>query len=640
MSFFLKKRYWPHLATALVTFMVGAGFLLAHQSLNTPVDFHQTAYTGSENCRDCHADRYQSWERTYHRRMTQEASPTTVMGRFDGEKYTYWGYTVRPVREGDRFFFEYYDKSGQQLLNKLEITRTVGSRRYQQYLARTPHTGDNYYRLEMLWHIEDQRWVHLNGAFLGSDEQAFDNHTALWNQNCIFCHNTGVNPGLQNHRQLVENVKRGQPLNLLHNARYQSRVAELGIACESCHAGGEAHIQAEMRNPFRKYWQKLVSTTDHTIVNPAKLSKKRSVEVCGQCHGQRTPKTLDMARHWMEKGPTYRPGDPLTAHVNPVWRESTIQGRPTDIFATRFWPDGSPRLTAYEYQGLLQSACFQKADLTCLHCHNMHGGDPKGMMDDDKRGNAACADCHAKLVANPKPHTGHEEDSPGSLCYGCHMPYRVYGIMTFHRDHHIGNPNPDKEFSQDKPNACINCHLDKTGDWVLEHSARLWPGKKTEQPTPLPPQELVKSIQSLHAGDPVERALAAWNMGNHSHTLSFDKRRFLVPHLLLGMQDNYPAIRRFSFHSLRRIAQTLQAEDEDFIRLLNIIKPFDFIADIDQRRSVIEAALTWYQHVDKKHWGAPPEGSLLDATYRLDLTGVETLRQEAQSANKRIDVGE
>ena len=639
MGFPLAKRHWPLLAVLLLTATVAGGFLLAHQSLQKPVDFHQTGYTGSQPCRECHEDRYQSWAKTYHRRMTQEATPETVLGDFNGRKYSYWGYTVRPVRKGDRYYFEYYDKSGQTLLNTLEVSRTVGSRRYQQYLAQTPYTDGNYYRLEMLWHVGDQRWVHMNGVFLGSDNQPFDNHTALWNQNCIFCHNTGVQPGMNNYEQLVDNVKHGQPLNLRQNARYASHVAELGIACESCHAGGEAHVAAERLNPLRKYWQALTDSSDRSIVNPARLSKERSVEICGQCHGQRTPKTLDQARHWVEKGPTFRPGDPLGDHVNPVWQHSTIQGKPSDIFASRFWPDGTPRLTAYEYQGLLQSACYQQGELTCISCHAMHGGDPKGMLEEKQRDNQACAQCHAELVNAVSEHSGHEAGSEGALCYNCHMPERVYGIMTYHRDHHISNPQPAQEFAQGKPNACINCHQDKTDDWVLEKTRTLWPDAAAS-PSDYRTTGRLPSVVKLHSGDPVERGLAAWNMSRHEETLPFTRRHFLIPHLLLALQDNYPAIRRFAHQSLSRIAAALQAEDPDFARLQHILAPFDFIADANRRQPVVEAALDWYGQVDKSHWPVPPEGSFLDSNYRLNLNAINALRREAQTDSKRIDIGE
>lgn len=44
----------------------------------------RNAFVGSNTCLSCHADHHASWKRTYHRTMTQEASPQSVQGHFDG----------------------------------------------------------------------------------------------------------------------------------------------------------------------------------------------------------------------------------------------------------------------------------------------------------------------------------------------------------------------------------------------------------------------------------------------------------------------------------------------------------------------------------------------------------------------------
>src|SRR5690606_19805550 len=178
------------LALAALLVYAGVRIISERSALNRPFDNAATAFTGSDACEGCHADRHGSWYGTFHRTMTQEASPASVQGRFDGQSLDYWGLRVRPVEEDGRYFFEYANPETGQTLARMEIERTVGSHRYQQYLTRLPEDG-TYVRLHYLWHNADQRWVHMNAAFLGPDEQGFDDQVAIWNQNCIFCHNTG-----------------------------------------------------------------------------------------------------------------------------------------------------------------------------------------------------------------------------------------------------------------------------------------------------------------------------------------------------------------------------------------------------------------------------------------------------------------
>ena len=633
----MNKKFIPIVTVASLLILSLAAYIYAKDSATKTVDFHTANYTGAEKCQECHQENFDSWKKTYHRTMTQEATATSVLGAFDGSNQTYWGITIRPVKIKGKFYFEYYNPKTKELLNTLEIKRTVGSRRYQQYLAQTDNTEGNYYRLELLWHIEDQRWIHLNGAFLGSDHQAFDNHTAIWNQNCIFCHNTGIQPNMTNYDEIVEKTKAGAPLNLKVDSRFDSHVADLGIGCESCHANGEEHI-ALNQNPIRKYYLHYSEADDKSIINPAKLSAKRSMDVCGQCHGQRTPKTYELARQWMEDGPTYRPGDALQSHVNPVWQESFLIQNKSNLFKQRFWKDGTPRLSAYEYQGLLQSQCHIKGNLTCNDCHSMHDGDPKGMIKDEKLTNKACLDCHQEYQNNITQHTGHMGESDGSLCYNCHMPKIVYGIMAFHRSHKIESPNPDDEFKHDKPNACVACHLDKKASWVTAESEKIWPGITQEKS--LDTNEIIQIIYKLHSGDPVERSIAATNITYKSRLINNNDKKFLIPHLLFAMEDSYPAIRRFSYKSLNSILKDLSIESIEFTHLLNTMSQFDFIADTDLRSHVLIEVWTAFNKIERSHWQSPPEGALLDNNYQLNITKILELRDISLQESKQIEIGE
>ena len=90
------------------------------------------------------------------------------------------------------------------------------------------------------------------------------------------------------------------------------------------------------------------------------------------------------------------------------YRVDKDRGQP---FAARFWPDGTPRLSAYEYQGLLLSPCYadgQPGGLGCNHCHDMHGDDPDGQLREGRAGERACIDCHNQLSSD---HGGHDSSA-------------------------------------------------------------------------------------------------------------------------------------------------------------------------------------------------------------------------------------
>lgn len=589
--------------------------------LAEPYDRHNNDYAGSSSCLACHQDRHASWYRTWHRTMTQKASAKSVLGRFDGEIVEYWGVPVRPVERDGRYYFEYLDAGRTRVIGSAEVTHTVGSHRYQQYLAREPETGGNEYRLQLLWHNEDARWVHLNGAFLHDDQQGFSDHVAIWNQNCIFCHNTGPQPRIVNYEDIVDRVSRAQPVNFATDFRFDSTVAELGIACESCHGPGAEHGRRN-RDPMRRYLLRASGAGDPTIVNPATLEPRRSAEVCGQCHAQRVPARVELAEDWLHTGPTYRPGDRLGDHVRVVTAEEPGPAGNPDLYRKRFWPDGMPRLSAYEYQGLQRSKCFEAGALSCMNCHDAHGGDPNGMMRTDGRTNAPCLACHQELAGDPTSHTRHPPDSSGSLCVNCHMPPAVYGVMDIHRSHQIEVPRPLENARDERPGACTGCHLDRSAGWAAAAIDR-WGGSGD---SPAGESAYSEHFRQLLGGDPVQRAIAAELAGRSDGALSADQRLQLVPALLIALEDRYPAVRRFAQKSIEAIARGAQADE-----LAQAAANLDFIARADVRVGGVQQIVArWQELVDARKLAiAPP-----------DPAWVKALAEQAARRSADINIGE
>jgi len=125
-------------------------------------------YAGSNACRTCHPRQHESWERTYHRTMTQLPAEGTVLGRFDGRALEFYGRTALPFERGGRYFMRLPLAEGGE--REAEVALCAGSHRYQQDFELVgSEIGDAYRRLPLLWHVAEARWMHLNGVFLEPD---------------------------------------------------------------------------------------------------------------------------------------------------------------------------------------------------------------------------------------------------------------------------------------------------------------------------------------------------------------------------------------------------------------------------------------------------------------------------------------
>lgn len=618
-------------------------FSEAWMHVGATADPSTKAYMGSDSCSDCHADRHSSWRSTFHRSMTQEAGAHSVQGNFDGQPLDYQDMRVRPRQEQGRYFFDYTDSSSGALLQRIEVFRTVGSHRYQQYLTRL-EDDTTYARLHYLWHNEEQRWVHMNGVFLGRDHEPYDQHVSIWNQNCLFCHNTAPRPGMLNYTELQERARRGEAVDSIRESRFDSTVAELGIACESCHGPGGEHVRRASG-----FWNRLAMHIapgrDTSIVNPVRLDAVRATHVCAQCHAQRVPPTVEALQRWMHEGPSFRPGMDLHAHATPVFRDTPvpIEGM-EDLFRLRFWADGTPRLSAYEYQALSQSRCYTEAELSCSDCHSMHSAEPAGQLPESNRGNMACLRCHESLdgAAALTAHTRHSADSDGSQCYSCHMPHLKYGVMDIHRSHRIEVPDARRDAEAARPNACLNCHQAESFDWAAQALAG-WGGRPARPPPSIQRADGggsdISDLATVLMGDPVQKAIAAWRAGRMDGAQRGRERAWMLPYLVAAMEDIYPASRRFAWRSLRQILEDWP-EPREVRTLQSVLESFDYMADERSRSERLAEIRAAFAAIDTSQWPAPPVQSGVDADFALPPDLHKRLVELGRRADKQISVGE
>lgn len=505
-----------------------------------PVEVPENGYVSSDACRACHPTQYDSWHRSYHRTMTQEANSDTVVGDFDNVHVHGYGRHHRLFKEDGQHYA--MTDLGTRNERKRRVVMTTGSHA-MQYVWVESEKKNHAELIQSSFLFEDNRWVPRESVFLAPRQSSIRNYVReFWGANCIRCHSTAPHPGY----------------------RTGTKVAEFGIACEACHGPGENHVAAN-QDPLRRYQFHLTDDIDDTIVEPSQLSPRLSSQICGFCHSHAFHSDVKyqpghfISAPFPDRGHSYRPGDELTETVEIDSHEKYVERGPQ--MQGRFWPDGMVRGSGREYSDLVQSPCFQGGheshQMGCLSCHTMHHHSDNSQSLDEwandqlkegMNGDQGCLQCHS-MDSIPE-HTHHGAESAGSRCYNCHMPHTTYGVMKAIRAHQNTNPSVQTTLDTGRPNACNLCHLDKSLEWTGEHLTKWY-----DHPVPeLTEEQKSTSSAALFGlrGSADQRVLIAWHMGWQPATET-SKNSWLAPYLGQLLNDPYDAIRYVAYRSLRRI---------------------------------------------------------------------------------------
>lgn len=539
-------------------------------------------FVTSNTCQSCHPNEHASWHMSYHRTMTQYATPETVHAEFDHPPLEHLSSPIQLERRGDEFWVELDDPdwvamrtanpqrfSSREKAPRVErrIGMVTGSHNMQVFWV--PGAKGNLQHLfAYSYLLDDQRWVPFNSTFLRDPK--IPDYTQLWNLNCMNCH-----------------ASFGQPRADIRSRELDTRTAEMGIACESCHGAAEKHV-AFYRNPLNRYQASRDDGVDETIVNPAKLDSRRSSMVCGQCHGI---SWISDSQDYQQNGFRFRPGELLNQNRKPVraahletqpYLKEPLQRNPR-FLSDRFWPDGMVRVSGREYSGMMESPCHLDGDLSCLSCHELHHPEPQSQAALDWRNdqlnpvgdsNQACLQCHESMAEDLSAHTHHAADSSGSNCYNCHMPHTTYGLLKAIRSHQIDSPTVQSSLDTGRPNACNLCHLDQTLDWTGKHLTE-WFG----QPQPTLNQEQKEVAAGLLwylKGEAGQRALLAWHFGWEA-AREASGEDWMAYAVAQGLVDPYSAVRYIAGRSLKRLPGMSELD-------------YDFIGQADHRQRALEEA--------------------------------------------------
>jgi hypothetical protein len=457
------------------------------------------------------------------------------------------------------------------------VVLTTGSHNRQAYWMVDPDDSQLMV-LPFMYLIPEQRWIPRHSGYVSTmwqhdapEKDLFKGEYGRWSVVCIACHTT--------HPQSNPPDQSGSPSAM-------PRAAEFGISCEACHGPGAAHVRAK-RDPNAG-----VAALEAAMVNPADLAHDRSSQICGQCHSVFYHRSEHEFEQWRQNGFSFRPGDDLFTDPHRLimrGRAAQMPDRPSHVPdpATTgvFWSDGVIRANGREFNGLIESACYKHGQMSCLSCHQMHQveGDSRprkewaaGQLKPGMDGNRACIQCHVRFndTAQLTQHTHHTAVSSGSNCYNCHMSHTTYGILKATRNHQITSPNVMASLQTGRPNACNQCHQDKTLSWAADNLADWY--KQAKPKMSADEEQIAATVLWALRGDAAQRAICAWSFGwSDAHKASGNN--WQAPFLAQLLDDPYPAVRCVAQRSLKRLPGFADFD-------------YDFVGPPDTRTAAVQRA--------------------------------------------------
>src|SRR5262249_11498448 len=236
-------------------------------------------YLGAQACAKCHAARVAEFQATRHALACTPPQAGAMPAGFDPGRGTFDsrlpGLRFRMTRSGDQFFqaaVRTTPGGPQRTDARVALVYGAGGTADEVYF--TWH-GNRLYELPVAWLHPGRCWAEEpRSRYAGGD---FSRTTT---PRCVECHNTWPE-----HVPATENENRPDS-------------STRGATCERCPGRGRDHVASHESPPE--------AASARAVVRPARLSRERRLDLCGQCHSNATKR----------RGPAfaYRPGEPLETH--------------------------------------------------------------------------------------------------------------------------------------------------------------------------------------------------------------------------------------------------------------------------------------------------------------------------------------
>ena len=359
------------LKLTLLTLLVSSSLLAATATSQTP----QSRYIGDQKCLSCHQD-YKTYLATAHHRTSQLATRETIAGKFTpGDnilKTSEPELHYRMETRDDGFYQTAVLGTPPDIATMTQrFDLVVGSgRKGQTYLYWDK--SDQLFQLPVSYWTELGKWVPSPGY---DDKVVNFSRPVL--PRCLECHASSFLP-----------VAGSQT-----NNRYARSNYIVGISCERCHGPGLEHAEINSKS---------AKPTAQAIVNPAKLSRTRQMDLCSLCHGG-----IGVAK---ASAFSYVSGDDLGKFLQ---LENPKPDEPLDVHGN-------------QVALLERSRCFKDSQMTCSTCHNVHRPQ-RDVKDFSER----CMSCHKIESCGLFPTAGRKIVK---RCVDCHLPNQTSNVIVSSND--------------------------------------------------------------------------------------------------------------------------------------------------------------------------------------------------------------
>lgn len=378
-------------------------------------------YSGSESCIECHEKFYQLWQPSYHgQAMMPVDAGFVVKHQLPGS---------RPIEvEGRLFQVEFHDSSmvmyereGDRLIQTYEVLWAMGGHNVYTFL--TPFEKGKLQTIPLAYDANGKTWFNYPESGVRHFGEGQPEDEALPWKDAMYAFNTGC---YSCHiSQLSTNFD-------LATETYHTTWREPGINCETCHGAAEEHVR------IFKNLKEGEEPEEIGLIVTSTFTQQQNNDACATCHAKMSPIT-----------PSYIPGDKFFDNYN----LTTLEDHD-------FYPDGRSLGENYTLTEWMMNPCTPSSELHCVTCHTSSGRDRN-----KDNPNNSCLQCHTDKAENIEEHTGHKPEA-GLTCLSCHVPKREFVGRFLRSDHSFRPPMPEATIKFGSPNACNQCHTDKTPEWA------------------------------------------------------------------------------------------------------------------------------------------------------------------------------